>query len=97
MGFPAGRITFTGASATFASPAASGAVAIRNACPRCRSLVFGGEVGVDESFTVYAGSLDDPARFRPEIAIFVAGKPDWVVLPPGLRLFDRLPGEAGVG
>jgi hypothetical protein len=46
---------------------------------------------VDGFHTVYAGSLDEAAGFRPTIAIFVADKPEWVVLPEGLALFARMP------
>jgi hypothetical protein len=39
--------------------------------PRVRaSLVFGGEPGKDQVFTIYAGTLDDPAAIRPTVATF---------------------------
>jgi hypothetical protein len=55
------------------------------------SLVCGGEIGESESFTIYAGSLDDPSSFHPTIAIFAEGRPAWAVIPPGLKIFDRMP------
>jgi len=54
--------------------------------------VFGGTVGMDDSFTIYAGSLDDPSLFRPRIAIFTRGRPEWAMIPPGLKVYERLPG-----
>ncbi len=66
--------------------------AVRNHCAICGSLVFGGIVGKDSAHTIYAGSLDEPALFRPAIAIFVRDKPDWVLLPEGLKAFATLPG-----
>jgi len=57
----------------------------------CGGLVFGGEVGVSESFTIYAGSLDEPQAFRPTIAIFTRNRPAWALIPPGLRLYDEQP------
>ena len=33
------------------------------------SLVFGGEIGKTDSYTIYAGSLDDPSAFHPTFAI----------------------------
>jgi hypothetical protein len=39
---------------------------VRNSCPVCGSLVFGGEVGKNDVFTVYAGTLDDPSAFHPK-------------------------------
>jgi len=67
-------------------------VSTRNFCPNCSSLVFGGIMGQSESFTIYAGSLDDATLFKPAIAIFNHGRPDWAMLPPGLTVFERMPG-----
>ncbi len=65
--------------------------ATRNFCPACGGLVFGGQLGASDVHTVYAGSLDDPTLFQPSIAIFTRDKPEWVVLPEGLRLFETMP------
>jgi hypothetical protein len=66
--------------------------AVRNSCPVCGGLVFGGIVGKDTSHTIYAGSLDDPSSFKPTMAIFTRGAPAWAVIPPGLTVFERAPG-----
>ncbi len=92
MGFPAEALTFTGATLQYRSVSARGTDAVRNSCPDCGSLVFGGVVGVDTSHTIYAGSLDDPAAFVPTIAIFTRDRPGWAVLPPGLMAFAEMPG-----
>jgi hypothetical protein len=63
----------------------------RNFCPHCGGLVFGGVLGKSDSHTVYAGSLDDPARFKPQIAIFMSQRAPWAAVPPGLKEFARLP------
>lgn len=91
MVFPGSALAVRGATRQFRSPAASGRTAVRNYCPVCGGLVFGGELGTDDTFTVYAGSLDEPARFRPRIAIFVQDRPAWALIPPGLRAFEGLP------
>ena len=70
---------------------ANGNTAVRNSCPVCASLVFGGEVGKDTSHTIYAGTLDDPSLFHPTVAIFTRGRPDWAVIPPALKIFERSP------
>ena len=44
------------------------------------------------SYTIYAGSLDDPSAFHPTIAIFADGRPDWAIIPEGLKVFERMPG-----
>ena len=91
MGFARSAVRFSGQTRQFISKAANGGNAIRNFCPICSSLVFGGEVGKSESFTIYAGSLDDPSSFHPKVAIFTRNRPHWVVLPPSLRLFEGMP------
>ena len=91
MGFPATALHFTGATVQVRSTAFRGGEAVRNRCPSCGSLVFGGVVGQDASHTIYAGSLDDPSSFSPSIALFDRDRPEWVVLPPGLTVFATMP------
>ncbi|MFT4252630.1 MAG: GFA family protein [Caulobacter sp.] len=91
MGFAASAVTITGETLKARSPAFRGGTALRNACAACGGLVFGGEVGVDDSHTIYAGSLDDASLFSPTMALFLRDKPDWVALPPGLATFETMP------
>jgi hypothetical protein len=92
IGFSRDALSFSGRTLEYRSPAANGNVAVRNSCPVCGGLVFGGEVDRSDSFTIYAGSLDDPSLFQPTIAIFTRGRPDWAVIPPGLVIFEGPPG-----
>jgi hypothetical protein len=39
----------------------NGGDAVRNRCAECTSLVFGGEIGKSDSYTIYASALDDPS------------------------------------
>jgi hypothetical protein len=91
MGFLSSAVRFSGQTRIFTSKSARGTDAVRNSCPVCASLVFGGEVGKDDQFTIYAGSLDDPSTFRPTIAIFTRNRPIWAVMPPDLTIFEALP------
>jgi hypothetical protein len=92
MGFPSSAVRFSGESRQFESKALSGNEAVRNFCPVCGGLVFGGEVGNSDSFTIYAGSLDDPSSFHPTVAIFTRDRPAWALIPPELTAFEALPG-----
>jgi hypothetical protein len=85
------NVTFTGRTLTYRSKARRGGDAVRNSCAVCGGLVFGGELEISDSFTIYAGSLDDPTRFHPTIAIFARNCPPWLVIPPGLTVFEELP------
>lgn len=91
MGFSSSAVRFSGETRKFVSKSARGSDAVRNSCPICSSLVFGGEIGKTDSFTIYAGSLDDPSSFRPTIAIFARGRPPWAMIPPDLAVFDGMP------
>ncbi|HEY7852288.1 MAG TPA: GFA family protein [Caulobacteraceae bacterium] len=91
MGFPREAVRFSGPHVECRSKSARGSDAVRNRCGVCGSLVFGGEVGISDSFTIYAGSLDEPAAFRPAIAIFTRGRPAWALVPPELTAFEEMP------
>jgi hypothetical protein len=91
MAFASSALRFSGRTLQFRSTSWRGSEALRNSCPTCGSLVFGGEVGKDVSHTIYAGSLDDPSLFHPKIAIFTRDRPDWAIIPPGLKAFDTMP------
>jgi hypothetical protein len=89
MGFASGDLRITGQTQKFATKAASGADAIRNSCPVCGSLVFGGEPGKAKVHTIYAGTLDEPSLFRPTVAVFTGGRPAWAAIPAGLTVYER--------
>ena len=91
MGFASSVVRFSGETLKFTSKSANGRDAVRNTCPVCGSLVFGGVAGKDDSFTLYAGTLDDPSAFQPRIAIFARSRPAWAVIPPGLTIFEAMP------
>jgi hypothetical protein len=93
MGFTATAVSFTGETRQFSSPSFRGDESVRNFCPACGGLVFGGIVGVDEQHTLYAGSLDDASAFHPQVAIFDRDRPAWVPMPPGLKVFETMPPE----
>jgi hypothetical protein len=71
----------------------NGGDAVRNRCAECTSLVFGGEIGKSDSYTIYASALDDPSGFDPTFAIFAEGRLDWAIIPPGFKIFDRMRGS----
>jgi hypothetical protein len=92
MGVPAKSLRFTGTPLHYLSAAEGGREARRNLCGVCGGLVFGGEIGVSDFHTIYAGSLDDASLFQPRIAIFNRSRPEWVPLPAGLTIYEAMPG-----
>lgn len=57
-------------------------------CGALRYEAQGDVAGKDDSFAVYAGTLDDPSAFQPKIAIFARSRPAWAVIPPDLAIFE---------
>ena len=92
MGFAASDITISGETRQSNVPSFRGGTATRNHCAQCCSLVFGGVAGESDSFTIYAGSLDDPTLFQPTIALFVRDRPAWAEVRPGLTEYETMPG-----
>lgn len=90
--FASETLHITGPLISYASPAANGREALRNSCAVCASLVFGGPLGKTDSHTLYVGSADEPAWFKPTMAIFARNVPPWLTIPPELKRFDTLPG-----
>ncbi|GGE19966.1 hypothetical protein GCM10011390_44030 [Aureimonas endophytica] len=93
MGFLATAVEFFGETQQFRSPSFRGGDAVRNTCPTCGSLVYGGEVGKDDSHTIYAGTLDDPTLFQPSVAIFAKDCPSWSPIPATLTAFPTMPDQ----
>jgi hypothetical protein len=92
LSFPSSRIRISGETQHSIAKSARGTDAVRNHCAKCGSLVFGGISGRDNSHTIYAGSLDEPSMFRPQIALFVRDKTDWVLVPPDVKSYQTMPG-----
>jgi hypothetical protein len=91
LGFDSTAVRFMGEARPYACTNESGTNSVRNFCPVCGSLVFGGEIGKPEPYTIYAGTLDDPSLFHPKVAIFARSRPHWAVIPSGLRVFQAMP------
>ena len=91
LGFLSTAVRFSGGTRQIRTKAARGGEAVCNFCPICGSLVFGGEIGKTDSFTIYAGSLDDPSSFYPKVAIFARSRPHWAIIPSELTVFEEMP------
>jgi len=90
--FPEATIAVSGERRTYTRPGGSGRPASRFACPVCHAVVYGtGEV-MPGLINIYAGSLDDSARFKPTIAIFVREKPPWDDVSRNLTCYATVPG-----
>lgn len=67
-----------------------GGRALRRFCPSCGTPLFAHTEGTDY-LAIKAGSLDEPERFRPDMAIWTASAPSWYHLDPDIPSFPGNP------
>ena len=95
MGARRAQVTITGATASYGVRADSGQMAIRHFCRTCGSLLFGrSDDERDPIMSIYIGTLDDPAVFRPTTAICTRSRAPWDRPVAGLREFHGMPFQA---
>lgn len=88
IGFAKSAVEISGETRSFASVSARGTPAKRHFCPRCASIVLGGDPEAYDWLTVYAGTLDDTALFHPTSAIFTRDRAPWTPVPRGLAVYE---------
>ena len=81
----------SGTAVTWAMTGDSGNTKTRAFCPTCGAPVFMTFSAVPDIFTVHAASLDDPARFEPQVITYAERGHPWDRLDPSLTRFDRMP------
>jgi hypothetical protein len=93
LAFPSrDSVTLTGEAAHWDVAGDSGNVKTRSFCPTCGSPVYLTSANMPDHFSIHAASLDDPARFKPQMALFAVSAPDWDPVDPTLTRFERMPG-----
>lgn len=69
----------------------SGKAVERGFCPNCGSPVTSKLERLPEVLGLNAGSLDDPAQYRPSLEVFTDSAQPWVHMPPDTRKFPQGP------
>ena len=72
----------------------SGNTKTRGFCPNCGSPVSLSFQAMPQLFTIHAASLDEPARFKPQVVTYAVRGYAWDSLDPALTKFDRMPPSA---
>jgi hypothetical protein len=88
---PRSAVTVTGEVRYFEVVADSGHTISRGFCPVCGSRLFGTGDASPERMSITAGSLDDPAIFRPQADIYTSSAPSWTQMNPRLPKFSKMP------
>jgi hypothetical protein len=85
------RVTLKGEATHWDIVADSGNVKTRAFCPTCGSPVYLTFSAMPAFFTVHAGSLDDPSRYKPQMVTYGVRGLAWDKLDPEVRVFERMP------
>lgn len=93
MVFPSQAMKVEGDLKTYDEVADSGKSVHRRFCPNCGSGVMAEVDAMPGVMIVLAGSLDEPAAFKPSMEIFCSSAQPWMLEPSNQRKkFDRMPG-----
>ncbi len=79
------QMTLTGVLTAWSTKADSGATVTHEFCGACGSPIFSSTDRFPSSLSVYAASLDDPAEFAPQAAIFMEEGQPWDHVDPSLK------------
>ncbi len=91
MGFPKDAVRVTGEVKYFQRQGDSGASETEGFCPECGSRLFAHADVLEGVFLVRAGSLDDPAQYKPQADIYTASAQPWDHMDPDLPKYPQMP------
>ena len=90
--FPSRKdVTLKGSGTHWDMTADNGNVKTRGFCPACGSPVYLTFAATPDFFTVHAASLDDPGRYKPQMALYQVRGHVWDHLDPAVPKFDGMP------
>jgi len=89
--FPRAAVTVRGQANTWDLVGDNGYVKSRGFCANCGTLVYLTLPAVPDIFVVYAGSLEDPSRYRPQFVCWTAAGHQWDHMDPDLPRFEKMP------
>ncbi len=70
----------------YAQTADDGATISRGFCPHCGSPLLGESTGHTDVLIIAAGSLDEPALFKPQKVVFGGSGQPWDYVDPALPM-----------
>ena len=83
---PKNSVSVEGEVKFYAQTADDGATISRGFCPHCGSPMLGESTGHTDVLIITAGSLDEPALFKPQKVVFSASRQSWDYVDPALPL-----------
>lgn len=93
MYVPRSAMKVTGEPKYYRVIAESGRWVDRGLCPSCGSNLFILAELAPDLHGIWAGSLDDPSNFKPQVNVWTRSSPWWSLLDPTMRKLDVAPNE----
>lgn len=91
---PLSSVTLTGDVSYYQVTAESGNAVNRGFCKQCGSPICIRAELVPDLIGLWAGSLDNPNEFSPQINVWTASTPKWLMLNQGLPSSEHAPSAA---
>ena len=91
MTFARPGVTVTGEAGRWDMTGDSGNTKTRYFCLRCGVAVYMTFSAAPDVFTIRAGSLDAPERYRPQAVTYASRGHAWDRLDPEIAAFERMP------
>ncbi len=92
IGYPADAVSIDGELKTYQDTGDSGQPVYRRFCPNCGSGIVADAAALPGVRIVLAGTLDDPAAFKPAMEIFCDSAQPWFHAGGTRQRFARMPG-----
>lgn len=89
--FAEAGVKITGEPSRYDLTSDAGNTVTRLFCGACGSPLFGMNTGMPGVMTVSVGTLDDPDRLTPQVAVFARTRRHWDVMDAALATFDGQP------
>ena len=91
LAFPKDAVRVTGDVKYFQRKGDSGASESEGFCPECGARLFAHADALEGISFVRAGSLDDPALYKPQMDIYTASAQPWDHMDPDIPKFPQMP------
>lgn len=92
MTFPSkGRVKLSGEVKRWDVVADNGNIKSHAFCGECGSPVYLTFSYMPDAFSIHAGSLDDPGRYKPQAVTYAVSGHAWDPMDPALPKFQRMP------
>ena len=85
-------VKITGSVTWYESIGDSGNTKQHGFCDKCGTNLFGKPSFWPHILVVYAGSLNDPVNYKPEVNLWLQDAPLWACIDNKLEMFDKNPG-----